>query len=114
MGKATEKDYDPLGTTMHEQALRHFLSQTRKGNDWFHASRLVPLIEVKRATLQRFQHLATQRCANSYCFDLCRNMQVAADSKTSVAIVCRHIDTNWAHKEQGGARQGLGRKPPYG
>ena len=63
----------------------------------------MPLIEVKRATLQQSQQLATRsnyihlreghrtlqqdtrRCANSYCFDLCGNMEIAADSKTSVA-----------------------------
>ena len=117
---------------MHEQALRHFLSQTRKGDCWSHASRLVPLIKVNRATLQRFQHLATrsnhihlregkrtvqretQRCASSYCFDLCGNRQIAPDTKTSVAIVCWHLHSIWDHKEQGGAPQGLGRKPPYG
>ena len=34
----TEKHWDHLGTTMHKQALKHFGSQSKRGNDRFDAA----------------------------------------------------------------------------
>ena len=97
IGPVSKSQWDDLGTSMYELALKHFGSQTKKGNDWFDDSKLLPLIEAKRTALQRFRQVATRanhtqlrdahsilqretrRCANSYWLDLCGKIQYAAD-----------------------------------